>query len=146
MVTEYKISERGQFSLKIKKNMHTWKRGGGGDKFFFSVRTYPSHCMVLQTRNSLHRHENFNISRNLNMFCSTNVWVSGVPRAGLGEGVQPPPLKFRSPSKIVPNSTRLWKLLKITEFRTPTPKDVRKKGSKILKYLGSQLFYISNDK
>ena len=36
------------------------------------------------------------------------------------------------PSKIVPNSTRLWKLLKITDFRTPTPQDVQKKGSKIL--------------
>ena len=48
-------------------------------------------------------------------------------------GFKPPPPKFRRPSKIVPNSTRLWKLLKITEFRTPTPQDVRKKGSKILK-------------
>jgi len=51
-----------------------------------------------------------------------------------GLGVQPPPPpKFRRPSKIVPNSTRLWKLLKIAEFRTPTPQDVWKKGSKILK-------------
>ena len=41
--------------------------------------------------------------------------------------------KFRRPFKIVPNSTRLWKLLKIAEFRTPAPQDVRKKGSKILK-------------
>jgi len=49
-------------------------------------------------------------------------------------GVQPPPLpKFRRPSKIVPNLTRLWKLLKIAEFRTQTSQDVRKKGSKILK-------------
>jgi len=47
-------------------------------------------------------------------------------------GVHPPP-KFRRPSKIVPNSTPLWKLLKIAEFRTPTPQDVRKKGSKFLK-------------
>jgi len=45
----------------------------------------------------------------------------------------PPPPKFRRPSKIVPNSTRLWKLLKTAEFRTPTPQDVRNKGSKILK-------------
>ena len=53
---------------------------------------------------------------------------------GGGGGVQtPPPRKFRRPSKIVPNSTRLWKLLKIAEFRTPTPQDVRKKGSNILK-------------
>ena len=45
----------------------------------------------------------------------------------------PPPPKFRSPSKTVPNSTQLWKLLKVAEFRTPAPQDVRKKGSKILK-------------
>jgi len=44
-----------------------------------------------------------------------------------------PPLKFRRPSKIVPNSTRLRKLLKSSQFKTPTPQDVRKKGSKILK-------------
>ena len=50
-----------------------------------------------------------------------------------GGGLKPPPPKFRRPSKIVPNSTRLWKLLKIPEFRTPTPQDVRKKGTKILK-------------
>ena len=37
------------------------------------------------------------------------------------------PSKFRRPSKIVPNSTRLWKLLKIAEFKTPTPQGVRKK-------------------
>jgi len=48
-----------------------------------------------------------------------------------GEGVfKPPTSKFRRPSKIVPNSTRSWKLLKIAEFRTPTHQDVRKKGSK----------------
>jgi hypothetical protein len=47
------------------------------------------------------------------------------------EGGTPP--KFRKPTKIEPNSTRLWKLLKIAKFRTPTPQDVRKKGSKILK-------------
>jgi len=45
----------------------------------------------------------------------------------------PPPPKFRKPSKIVPNSTRLWKVLKIAEFRKPTPQDVRKRGSQILK-------------
>ena len=53
---------------------------------------------------------------------------------GGGCGVQtPPPPKFRRPSKIVLNSTQLWKLLKIAEFRTPTSKDVWKKESKILK-------------
>ena len=45
----------------------------------------------------------------------------------------PPPLKFRRPSKIIPNSTRLWNLLKIAEYRVPTPQDAWKKGSKILK-------------
>jgi hypothetical protein len=35
--------------------------------------------------------------------------------------------KFRRPSKIMPNSTQLWKLLKIAEFRMPTPQDVQKK-------------------
>jgi len=53
---------------------------------------------------------------------------------GVGWGVQlPSPPKFRRPSKIVPNSTRLWKLLKIAEFGMPTPQDVPKNGSKILK-------------
>ena len=53
---------------------------------------------------------------------------------GWGGGVQLSPTpKFRRPTKIVPNSTRLWKLLRIAEFRTPTPQDVRKKGNKILK-------------
>jgi len=48
-------------------------------------------------------------------------------------GFNPPPPKFRRPFKIVPNSTQLWKMLKIAEFRTQTPQDVRKKDSKILK-------------
>ena len=39
----------------------------------------------------------------------------------------------RRPSKILPNSTRLWKLLKIAEFPKPAPQDIRKTGSKILK-------------
>jgi len=44
-----------------------------------------------------------------------------------------PPLKFRRPTKIVPNSTRLWKLLKHAEFRKSTHQGVRKKGGKIVK-------------
>jgi len=55
--------------------------------------------------------------------------VSGVPR---GLGCSNPPEIMKAP-KIVPNLTRLWKLLKIVEFRKPTPQDVWKKGSKILK-------------
>ena len=62
--------------------------------------------------------------------CLGSVAYRGV---SLGDSNPPPPLKFRRPSKIVPNSPRLWKLLKSVEFRTPTPQDVRKKGSKILK-------------
>jgi len=58
--------------------------------------------------------------------------ASGVLRGCLGE-FNPPPPKFRRPSKIVPNSTRLRKLLKIAEFRKPIPQDARKRGSKILK-------------
>ena len=54
-------------------------------------------------------------------------------RGGVGVFKAPPPKIFRRPSKIVTKSTRLWKLLKIAEFRTPTPQDVWKKGSKILK-------------
>jgi hypothetical protein len=33
----------------------------------------------------------------------------------------------------MPNSSQLWKLLKIAELRMPTPQYVQKKGSKILK-------------
>ena len=74
------------------------------------------------------------------MFCRVQCNATGrglVAMAYRGRGsfgvFNPPPTKFRRPSKIVPNSTRLWKLLKIAEFRKPTPQDVRKKGSKILK-------------
>jgi len=44
-----------------------------------------------------------------------------------------PPLKFRRPSKIVPNSTQLWKLLKLLNLGRQHPNMFRKKGSKILK-------------
>ena len=40
---------------------------------------------------------------------------------------------FGRPSKILPNSTRLRKLLNTSQFTTPKPQDVRKKFSKILK-------------
>jgi len=51
---------------------------------------------------------------------------------GLGGGVKPPPNSEGHP-KTYQTQPRFWKLLKIAEFRTPTPQDVRKKGSKILK-------------
>jgi len=77
------------------------------------------------------------ITTDLLIFCN-ELMVNSNPQAvaywGGGLGCSnPPPPKFRRPPKIVPNSTRLWKLLKIAEFRAPTPQDVRKKGSKILK-------------
>ena len=60
-----------------------------------------------------------------------------------GWGVQPPTPKFRSFDKVEPDCKLSVKYLvflfqhinslKIAEFRTPTPQDVRKKGSKILK-------------
>jgi len=62
-------------------------------------------------------------------FLHPNHWRT---EGGLGFS-NPPFPKFRRPSKIVPNLTRLWKLLKIAEFRMPTLQNVRKKGSKILK-------------
>ena len=71
--------------------------------------------------------------------------VSGIPRGGGRslEGLTPPQKKkFRRPSKIVPNSTRLWKMLKIAEFRTPTPRDIWKKGSKILKLPSVRNYFI----
>ena len=70
---------------------------------------------------------------------------SGVPRGGWD--VQTPPLRnSEGPPQLCQTQPDLRKLLDIAEFRTPTPQDVRKKGSKILNYLGSQLLYISNDK
>ena len=50
-----------------------------------------------------------------------------------GGSTPSPSPEIRRLSKIMLNATRLWKLLKIAEFRTPTLQDVRKKGSKILK-------------
>ena len=45
------------------------------------------------------------------IFCVMFLMISGVPRGGGGVQIPPSP-KFRRPSKIVPNSTWLWKLLK----------------------------------
>jgi len=80
------------------------------------------------------------------MYCGSGRWtlwrrcdditawnMEGNPRTVVyWGGGSNPPSKFQRPSKIMPNSTRLWKLLKIAEFRVPTPQDVWKKGSKIL--------------
>jgi hypothetical protein len=51
-----------------------------------------------------------------------------------GVGVfNPPPRNSDDPPKLCQTQPVLRKLLKIAEFRTPTPQDVREKGSKILK-------------
>ena len=68
---------------------------------------------------------------NCNFYILICVIISGIPRGG--EVFNPPPPEIPKALKIVPNSTRLWKLLKIAEFRTLTLQDVRKKGRKILK-------------
>jgi len=70
--------------------------------------------------------------------------TSGVPREGVC-GVQTPP----EIPKALQNRDKLNPIVKtVAEFRKPTPQDVQKKGSKILKLppVGSQLFYISNNK
>ena len=56
--------------------------------------------------------------------------TSGLPRGGFNP---PPTPEIPKALQNRANSTRLWKLLKIAEFRTPTPQDIWKKGSKILK-------------
>ena len=48
-------------------------------------------------------------------------------------GVQTPPPEIPKALQNHTKFTDLRKLLKIAEFRTPAPQDVRKKGSKILK-------------
>ena len=68
--------------------------------------------------------------------------ASGVPRGGFG-GSNPPPPKFRSfdKSNRIAYERKMFSVpipnilisLKIAGFRMPTPQDVRKKGSKILK-------------
>ena len=52
---------------------------------------------------------------------------------GVGLFKPPPPRNSEGPPKSYQTQLDLWKLLKIAEFRTPTPQDVQKKGSKILK-------------
>jgi len=57
---------------------------------------------------------------------------SGVRRGVLGGFNPPPPRNFEGPTnraKLNP----IVKTVKIAEFRKPTPQDIRKKGSKILK-------------
>jgi len=68
----------------------------------------------------------------VNIFLEIN-FLSVAYRGGGGKlGVSYPHPKFRRPSKIMPNSNLIVET-KIAEFRTPTPQDVRKKRSEILK-------------
>ena len=62
---------------------------------------------------------------------SSRVCVSGVPKGGLGCSTPAPPRNSEGPPKLCQTQPDLRKLLKFAEFRTPTPQDVRKKGSKI---------------
>ena len=53
---------------------------------------------------------------------------------GGGVGVlKPPPRNFEGLPKLCQTQPDLRKLLKFAEFRMPTPQDIQKKGSKILK-------------
>ena len=61
---------------------------------------------------------------------NTHQWRTG----GVGVFKPPPPRNSKGPPKLCQTQPGFRKLLKKnTEFRTPTPQDVRKKGSKILK-------------
>ena len=59
-------------------------------------------------------------------------WDQWRTEGGLGFS-NPPPRNSEDPPKLCQTQPDLWKVLKIAEFRTPTLKDVPKKGSKILK-------------
>ena len=52
---------------------------------------------------------------------------SGVPKGAFGASSLPPEIP-KSLHNRAKKKTRLWKLLKIAEFRTPTPQDVWKKN------------------
>ena len=66
---------------------------------------------------------------------------SCVPRAGLG--CSKPPSNSEGPPKSCQTQPDLWKLLKTAEFRTPTPQDVPKKDSKILKLTRFAIFTLA---
>jgi len=78
-------------------------------------------------------------------YLKSDTQSSGVTTGEFGVSTPPPeiPKALQNRAKLNPTV----KTIKIAEFKTPTPQDVRKKRSKILKTTaGSQLFYISNDK
>jgi len=66
--------------------------------------------------------------RNVEAICPAKQWrIEG----GLGCS-NPPTRNSEGPPKLCQTQPDLRKLLKIAEFRTSTPQDVRKKGRKIL--------------
>ena len=74
-------------------------------KDLFTASTYPSHTAVTDQLSFLR------------LLCIGMRWCT--EKGGLGCSNPPSPPKFWRPSKIVPNSIRSWKLLKIAEFRMP---------------------------
>ena len=136
----WKYVETIQIWLKSDKNVGTEREDvsmfyccpGGGHKFAietFLCNTYCTlHCWQwVVPQQCTH-------TMNCCVFSATVVTLTRQKAAayrvgGFGGGFKlpPPPRNSEGPPKIVPNSTRLWKLLKIAEFRTPTPQDVQKK-------------------
>ena len=87
------------------------------------VKTLLALLQLTQTLGTFHDY-NFGLQVLATEFVRRRMRWAGAYR----EGVQtPPPLKFQRHSKIVSNSTWLWTLLKITEFRMPTPQDFLEK-------------------
>ena len=101
------------------------------------------HCKPSCTRQALYISHNIE-ARSGNHCCRPKAIHI---RVACREGGSNPPPKFRSFDKVEPDCKLSGKCLvflfqhpnlSIAEFRTPTPQDVRKKGSKILKLPGSQ--------
>ena len=130
---EYNIMQFGTCRRLGEKSpvISRWQRWGGKETAGFSKPSLPVYHTARR-----HNPKYNNLLHVTEFYLST--WNrgdllrrSGVPIRGGGcLGVSNPPPKLWRPSKIVSNSTRLCKLLKIAECRTPTPQDVRKKGSK----------------
>jgi hypothetical protein len=62
-----------------------------------------------------------------------NIYSGLSPNSGIQGGGSNPPWNSEGPPKSCQTQPQLWTLLKIAEFGAPTPQDVQRKGSKILK-------------
>ena len=113
-------NEHGKHSVRVQNT------------YYKNIRTLQNLQTRARTHTHTHAHTHTPPLTHAHTHTHTHTYAQWSTEGGLGCSTPPPP-KFRRPSKIVPNLTRLWKLLKIAEFRTPTPQDVRKKGSKIVK-------------